>query len=356
MTVFDELSWDSWKEVPKALAAALKCVKPKEASSKDPSAKVSECVEGEDPEIPSGELRLGGSLQAYTMWNGDPEGLLGSGLPTWNPFLSPFDLAQSADPASLPGLMGDVASHHASPPGFTFTAEVTISHYSDMASDPDHVSGASLVGQIAADGRFDIVQTQPVQGSGGEPDVAVQRITFDGAIVQQLSTGSEAGNALTSTYPAELLHAAHLNYIEPVFWWATDPLSLPLFEGITFDEVSGADPEVVDVTRVHHGSSGSFPGSRWLVNTAEPVPHPYLFQALDSAGAVWEDAEFRTYLSRDGYWRPREIESTRFLNGRPDGARVVTEVKIIAGDVLSPLEASQIPAPWSEDILWQIWE
>jgi len=351
-----ELSWDTFKKVPDLLAKALKCVPPKEDSSKDPSAKVEECEDGEEPETISGEVRLGGSGHFHTMWNGNPSGLLGNGLPWWNPFLSPYDSAQTADPYSLQGIMRSVAIHHDVPPGFSLSADVTISHIPAAATDPDHVSVANLVGRLSANGQFDLVQTQPAVGDGGVPATVTQRVTFDGSLVQQLVSGSEAGNVIQSTYPSDLLRLAYLTYIEPVYWWATDPLTLPLFDGIVFAENPGALPDLVEVTREHPGQSGSFPGTRWVVSTAEAVPHPYLFQILDPAGAVWHDATYESYVVRGGFWRPRVIKSTSYLDGTPDGRRVVTEVQILSGEVLSVAEAAQIPGQWDEDILWQVWE
>ena len=92
-----EFSWDTWKQVPRAISKALKCIPPRKKEDKDRSATVYACEKKEaaDSTLNAGHTYTGAGQSTYVAWESWTQELVGPYASPWSPFLSDYDLAQT---------------------------------------------------------------------------------------------------------------------------------------------------------------------------------------------------------------------------------------------------------------------
>ncbi|MEW5749055.1 MAG: hypothetical protein AB1793_09795 [Candidatus Thermoplasmatota archaeon] len=349
-------SWESWKDVPAAVASALKCIEPKKKETFDWSAQATECSTGMVQTVEIGAWNEGSEGEQYFVWCGDSNGAYAAG-PTFNPFLSEYDLAQTASSSETPGTLGVVLAAHPGSPGIDFDGSVTVEHFDAGSIAPDNVFMAQVGGQMVSDGRFDTMLSVSILSPSGQNETSIERLSFDGSCLRWVAEGSEVGNEYAASYERftdvfTMLAAT----VAPTFWWTFDPFEAPLFADLVLEELPDPETGWILVRRTFQDVSGTFVGTEYLVDDAGEVSHPVRLRVLDSLGQMREEWIYSDYrVLEEGVWRPWEVVRSVYLDGTVTGRRVVVTSRFVRARNLTQEENQSVPAPYADDQVWQVW-
>jgi hypothetical protein len=339
------------------LIAALGCQEPEATTEKSDSAASQNCVTGGGGEPLEGQV-LANTSEGTATWNGTvAQGTQGP-AGTVNPFLTPYEAAQTATPQAFGGALGAVAAAQTGVDGVQFHASLLVEHFDDAnATQTSHSREIVYWGKFCTDGRFD-VQTIIPAVYDGKPSPTNSRRTFDGHHLRSFVAQAETGNRFDMTSPtSSWVDDVYLEGLMELYTWCTDTYDIPLFPGITYAEAPGAAPSTLDVTRSHPLVGGeSFVSEKYTLSTRVTPAIPLSRSDYDVAGFAWNTYEYSNFTEfRSGDTRPLLVKTTRFFGSGQNLRKVETTLRVDFAKPLTAADSLLVPNPMSDDIKWVEW-
>lgn len=354
---FDALDWDSWKTVPAEFIKATRCTPPKKSVKNDWSAVVTECQVGGEKPVGMSQtiyyLGEGGGYYRYGVGSGETA-LTG----IYNYFMQPYDLAQDIPPSQLPGTLGVVGTWHPSVLGTDSRSTVVIEHFDPADPVAAHTFSGSLVGEMAADGRFDIDRFTPSVSPNGNPTTSEHRTTYDGERLRNVMSRSEFGSEYCAASAEWETGCANFSMLaESLFWWTYDPFELPSFQGQVFEEELLPNG-LLSVRRYFDSSAGPYVGREYLLDVSNPIPRPVQCNVYSSVGETIETTVYSDFRVIDAdIWRPFTIVKTTFYQGVNAGQpRVRVTFSASVASVMTSDDLVDFPEAFPDTQEWIVWD
>ncbi len=350
-------AFTGWDKVPDTLVAALKCKPPKITITRDYGATTEKCTTGKGTSaMIHGKSYIGGLGLSFTYWEGDPVSVTSSAAP-FSPFLGEYDFAQTADSASVTGVLGGVVSSHGFLAGASVSVGLKVEHFDGPGGSPSHESNCVLQGDVLFDQRFALTRTTvAADASTGEAATAITKMSFDGQRLAEYPAGAEAGNLYLKTFPRVGSIVSTAGYeVGEVFRWVSDPYEVPLFESLDLEESIDPATGHTLVRRMITRNGAAFLDCDWLIDIEGPVAHPVRFRSFDSLGQVRKEIGYEGYSMFDGSWRPSVMTKTLFTNPSSTGARTVITMRFESAEAMSSGEISDFLPEYEDSQKWMIW-
>lgn len=311
-------------------------------------------VQGDHEPTPSGppdahRVRVGGLGERYTVHRGDPRGLLPSSIS--NPFQGLLERVQDGSTGQLPDGLGAAYDRCAPGVAVAFRADVTIEHLGAGGLELGRRT-VGVQGTLQADGRFDVVCRQPVEAEG-ERHTLTTRVIFDGTALFELGEDAPANNAYSTDYPRFATNWGHrCGFLQPVYEWLTDPLRVPLFENASYEVET--DGDWMRIGRLVQWGASVGKSEVHLCDLSGAVPKVSRVDVLDALFRVRKRVELDEPVQvAAGVYRPMQSVETRFLDGTPDGRRVVVTMRMREAELLTD---PALDAPvFDDEATFQVW-
>lgn len=356
---FSPSSLSGWSSLPGTVMRSLVCAAPEKSASEEPSAKISGCPGGGDPGQSSldGQVIVAADGTAGTLRDTLTAATTVGPQGSFNPFLSEYDLAQTAAVEELPGLLSILAAQQQGPSAVEVRATVRFEHFDAGAVEPRHVYVERIRGDLGVDGRFDVLRDF-LGTSQGEPVSIVHQSTFDGERLRDLPLRGEFGNviALGPDTP-RAIHDVYLLALQPVHRWLYDPFELPMFaSGVTTVE-SGDAASAYVVQRVYPlVTGGTFVGEALTIVVRNGVMLPTERVEHNVNGSVRARWEYADFIQVGAVWRPSLVTLTDYLDSHLAGRRIVITTQIEAAQAMAEVDEQLMPLPFTTEQFWQVWD
>ncbi len=338
------------------IIGAFACKPPASTTEKSDSASADDCDSRHTEGHVAGEV-IHTNQGVSVAWVGQGPEFMPGPAGIFNPFLSAYDLAQTASPSELGGPLGAVIATQENLDGISFSASYRVEHFASGQTVPEHARTLQLSGNACIDGRFDIVRIVPAIYEGN-PDTIEEKLTFDGMYLWAYHENAGSGNQipLTTDTPA-WVDQVHFQGLHAIYDWMVDPYAIPNIPGVTYDIEPGSAPDTTYARRSHPLTGGSsFVSEEYLINTRGGTPVPVKREDFDTQGLAWNIFEYSDFFAfRDGDWRPRVSTTSRYYGSAPNRTLVVETLTINRATPLDAASALLVPGEIEEDIDWMIW-
>ncbi|MCU0864951.1 MAG: hypothetical protein MUC36_14265 [Planctomycetes bacterium] len=341
-------SFASWMEVPAAVRKGLQCIPPKKKDTFDWSASTTDCPTGTKQRPAVGTVRQGGSGAFYTVAEGSVYPSHGSR----NPFLTPYDSAQSSSPAVVSGLLGSlVIPLHPRFAGAVLGGVVTTEHVIDGVSFERSVS---VEGSVLSNGRFDLNTSYGIVQEGRAVSHG-KWLTFDGNAMGSTADGSENGNLWPATgVDFALRFSQQASDVIPLYQWVRDPFEIPWTDSVSYVEATDATTAVIS-SRMSVALGGGL-DKEYEIDLSGPVVHPIAMRVYDLTGAVREETRFKDYRAvSPGKWRPFQVTRTTWLAPARNQDRVTVTLSLTAAKLIDEAAQVAVPKGCADSHLWFVW-
>lgn len=343
-------SWDSWEDVPEAIAQAMSCVLPSVSETFDWSAKVGRCPgvihqsSTADSSVPQHAVRVTGVLPMQEMLPASPV----------DPFASPYKSAQTAALADTHPLLRVAAEASAPWTSADVLAEVTVSH----AQPAPSVRRAHITGRIDANGTFSLRETVDGRSPQGEPTTLGRALLCDGRGFLRWDDEAEEGLAW-SLSGAEWTRASDIMLLSvaPLHDGLFNPYGIPRFASIEYTSASLPDTGLFLVSRVPSAGTPILAREEYVLQPDGEHARILEKRIFDAAGRMVGQSVFGEFIDGPSRPRPRRIERRLFLGGDATYATpdVTVTVRLLQAVPRAEAEANPIVLPADDTRSWILW-